>query len=176
MSIAEEIKHNVSMKEIAEFYGFEATRGGFIRCPFHKEKTPSLKLYTEPGRGWNCYGCGHGGSVIDFVMELFGISFRQAVLRINHDLGLGLASERPDSRKRSKAARERAERIKNNTAMLIQYETKTALFRCFWLAQKNLAPHSPDEPWHPLYVEACHQLPVLEQWFDENPYDRRWEY
>lgn len=38
---------------------------------------------------------GKGGSVIDFVMDLFDLSFRQAVLRLNLDFRLGLTDSRP---------------------------------------------------------------------------------
>lgn len=84
------------MREVAERYGLAPNRAGFISCPFHNEKTPSLKIYTEPGRGFHCYGCQTGGSVIDFVMELFGISFNQALVRMNADFGLNVLSEKPD--------------------------------------------------------------------------------
>jgi len=84
---AELIKSQLSMRTVVERYGLQVNRGGYILCPFHQERTPSLKIYDEPGRGWHCFGCGSGGSVIDFVARLYQINYRQALLRIAADFG-----------------------------------------------------------------------------------------
>ncbi|MCF7934941.1 MAG: DNA primase [Synergistales bacterium] len=47
-------------------------------CPFHSEKTPSF--YVSPERGsYHCFGCGAGGDLISFVMEMEGLSFVEAM-------------------------------------------------------------------------------------------------
>ena len=92
IDLAGQIRSLVTAREAAERYGFHPNRSGYIHCPFHSERTPSLKLF--PDGGWKCFGCGAGGSVIDFVMNLFDIPFRQAVLRINADFALGLIWDR----------------------------------------------------------------------------------
>lgn len=74
---AEEVKRNVGMDSVLGMYGL-VPRHGFIRCPFHGETAGSLKVYTG-GRGWHCFGCGRGGSVIDFVMQYEEIGFAEAV-------------------------------------------------------------------------------------------------
>ncbi len=93
---AQAIRDQVTMDQILALYGYEIKRGGYICCPFHGEKTPSLK--TFPGtQGWHCFGCGRGGSVIDFVMEHENCNFATAVLAIDRTLNLGLMdnSENP---------------------------------------------------------------------------------
>ena len=51
---------------------------GFVACPFHNEKTPSLKIY--PDNRWHCFGaCGEGGDVIDFICKLRNLNFIEAV-------------------------------------------------------------------------------------------------
>lgn len=85
--IAEQIKQTVTMKKVAEFYGFKPNKAGFICCPFHAEDIPSLKLY-EGNRGWNCFGCGCGGDVIDFVRRLYNLNFTAACQKINDDFAL----------------------------------------------------------------------------------------
>lgn len=94
--LAGQLKERLGMDEVAQRYGFSPNRSGFIQCPFHKgDNHGSLKLY--PGqKGWHCFGCQRGGSVIDFVMQLYGIDFRQACLRLNTDFGLRLTGQRPD--------------------------------------------------------------------------------
>ncbi len=47
-------------------------------CPFHNEKTPSFKV--SPALGiYKCFGCGRGGNVIDFVMELEKMSYPETL-------------------------------------------------------------------------------------------------
>jgi hypothetical protein len=56
--------------------GVELRRDGKIGCPFHDDSTPSLQTYTDPARGWVCFGCGMGGTAIDFGAHLYGITPR----------------------------------------------------------------------------------------------------
>ena len=51
-------------------------RDGKVPCPFHDDSTPSLHVYDEPERGWTCFGCGRGGTIIDFGAALYGIEPR----------------------------------------------------------------------------------------------------
>lgn len=88
---ADTIRDTVSAQQVAELYGYRPNRGGYIGCPFHGEKTPSLKLHKS---GWYCYGCGRGGSVIDFVMYHESCSFFDAVRALDKHLHLGLIAER----------------------------------------------------------------------------------
>lgn len=56
--------------------GGPATKQGrnwVIRCPFHREDTPSLVIYP-PGGGWHCFGCGKGGDAVAFAAEHFSCS------------------------------------------------------------------------------------------------------
>ena len=85
-----QIRQQLTMREVAELYGFTPDRNGFIKCPFHSDNHGSLKLYPED-RGWHCFGCNAGGSVIDFVMKLFDLTFQQAVLRLDSDFGKSTA-------------------------------------------------------------------------------------
>lgn len=65
-------------------------RDGKIACPFHEDRTPSLHLYPDPEHGWTCYGCGRGGTIIDFGAALWGIEPRGAGF---HELRHRLARE-----------------------------------------------------------------------------------
>jgi len=49
-----------------------------IRCPFHEDRTPSLKLYPKKNR-FICFGCNMCGSAIDFVMAFKRLDFKEAV-------------------------------------------------------------------------------------------------
>ena len=88
------IRDTVDMESILSLYGYQLKKG-FMCCPFHGEKTPSLKVYKGTG-GWHCFGCERGGSVIDFVMEHEGCNFNTAVRAIDGALHLGLLDPHED--------------------------------------------------------------------------------
>ena len=47
-------------------------------CPFHQEKTPSFTV--SPAKGiYKCFGCGEGGSAVNFIMELEQLSYPEAL-------------------------------------------------------------------------------------------------
>ena len=83
------IKDRITMHDVCRFYGVEVNRNGFARCPFHNEKTASMKVYPNKG-GFYCFGCGASGDVITFVQKYFDIDFPTAIKRINEDFALGL--------------------------------------------------------------------------------------
>lgn len=53
-------------------------RNFFGLCPFHGENTPSFSV-TQDKQIFHCFGCGKGGNVITFLMEIEGYSFYQAI-------------------------------------------------------------------------------------------------
>ena len=168
---AERIKGLVSMEELVEHYGFYPNRGGYIPCPFHKEKTASLKIYTgrDGHGGWHCFGCGRGGSVIDFVMELFGINYQQAVIRINQDFSLGLTNQRTSRSMLSEAARRaRQERREEEKREQEWWEAIRLLWYYREAAELAQPVRTENSVWiHPIYAEAVKALPEIEYWLDE---------
>lgn len=121
MDRAAEIKRRVSMQDVIRKYGYETNHVGFMRCPFHHgDHTASLKVY--PGdRGWCCFGCHKGGTVIDFVMEHDGLKFDQACRAIDGYFGLGLYEELSLSQMR-KFNREKELREKDREAKRVAEE------------------------------------------------------
>lgn len=67
----------IPMSTVVERYGFRPNRAGFIRCPFHREKSGSMKIYA---RDAHCFGCGWNGDQIDFVRQMDGLDFREAFM------------------------------------------------------------------------------------------------
>ena len=94
-SAAQVIRDSVTMEQIISLYGYK-TKHGFMVCPFHGDKDASLKVYPGSG-GWHCFGCGKGGSVVDFVMEHENCDFRTAVVAIDKAMHMGLADPREDA-------------------------------------------------------------------------------
>jgi DNA primase len=56
-------------------------------CPFHKEKSPSFKVFPET-QHFHCFGCGEGGSVFDFLMKSDGLTFPEAAEKLAGELGI----------------------------------------------------------------------------------------
>ena len=165
MEYANKIKSMVSMPELMERYGFPLNRSGFCKCPFHSERSASFKAY--PGaRGFYCFGCHESGSVIDFVMKFFGLSFGDAIKKINEDFSLGLPiGEKLDRRKQIEMNRQAFIRKREMSAKKAEQER---LENAYWEAfdewkrlddnKRNYAPKTPTEPLHPLFVEALKNI------------------
>lgn len=167
--LARQIKERLTARQVVELYGFHPDRSGYIQCPFHTgDNHGSLKVYDGNKTGWHCFGCGAGGSVIDFVMQLFGISFAQACLKLNCDFGLGLTGERPSRAEQSALLMARRQEAQKKAAAEKAYREKAAEYRYWWEAQKFFAPDAVGGYIHPLYAEAVRKLPVLEWWLDQN--------
>lgn len=62
-------------------------------CPFHSEKTPSFSVSTDK-QIYHCFGCGKGGGVINFVMELESLPFPDAVRMLAKRVGMEVPEER----------------------------------------------------------------------------------
>jgi len=78
-NIVEVISQVVSLKKVGKnFKGL---------CPFHSEKTPSFTVSAEK-RIYHCFGCGAGGNVFKFVMEVQNISFVDAVRQFAESAGV----------------------------------------------------------------------------------------
>ncbi len=73
-------------------------------CPFHDENTPSF--YVHPGKGiFKCFGCGVGGNVISFLMEIEGLSFPEAVRQLAERNGVEIPAEDPKAAERARKRR-----------------------------------------------------------------------
>ena len=89
----DKILDEVDLTEVAEDYGITLKLKGhraWACCPFHNENTASFCIDTVKNL-WYCYGCNKGGNVINFVMEMDGLTFPLAVKKLlkeklGHDL------------------------------------------------------------------------------------------
>ena len=153
------------MPEMMEQYGFRLDKAGFCKCPFHSERSASFKSY--PGqRGYYCFGCHESGSVIDFVMKFFGLSFGDAIKKINEDFSLGLPiGEKLDRRKQLEINRQAFMRKR---AVEAEKSERERLENAYWTAfdewkrlddnTRNFPPKTPTEPLQQLLVEALKNI------------------
>lgn len=64
-------------------------------CPFHSERTPSFTVSPER-QIFHCFGCNKGGNVFQFVMEMDGVSFPEAVSALGKRVGIEVESKATD--------------------------------------------------------------------------------
>ena len=169
MTIAEQIKARVPMTAAAPFYGLHVQRDGFCCCPFHGEKTPSMKVY-DGEQGFHCFGCHKGGSVIDFVMELYGLPFVDAEKRLDADFSLGLFTDdnSPEARQRAaRAVRERKkaleQRNRKHRSLCKAYDAALTAYA----AADKLCEEAHEKPpylWTEAHIEALKAISGL--WYD----------
>ncbi len=93
MSQAEEIKSRIEIVDlIREYIEVRAVGVNFqALCPFHREKTPSFVISPEK-QIWHCFGCGKGGDIFSFVMEMDKLNFREALEFLAQRAGVTLSS------------------------------------------------------------------------------------
>src|SRR3989304_6465449 len=91
MNEIDEIKRRIDIVEFISQYITLKKAGTSYKalCPFHQEKTPSFIVSGEK-QIWHCFGCGKGGSVIDFLMEYEGLEFIEALRLLAEKAGVKL--------------------------------------------------------------------------------------
>jgi DNA primase len=73
LNLIKEVNNMLRMPDVATYLGFHPDSKGFIKSPFHDEKTASCKLYKELGRGYYDFSAGEGGDCIRFVARTQGM-------------------------------------------------------------------------------------------------------
>ena len=91
-NIKDVIKNRINLSEYFSKYT-EVNNRGWIRCPIHNEKTPSLKIYNN--RSWYCFGCHSGGDIFNFVMLKDNIDFKTALQKLAYYTGVNIKDYQP---------------------------------------------------------------------------------
>jgi DNA primase len=90
-SVLDEVKNAANIVAIVSEYVALKKRGRnhVARCPFHNEKTPSFNV-NEEKQIFMCFGCGLGGDVFKFIMQIEHLTFPEAVRFIAERYGIAL--------------------------------------------------------------------------------------
>lgn len=165
MSIFTEVKEQIKLRDVAEYYGLHINSAGFTNCPFHQERTPSMKLYDDH---FYCFGCQSSGDVITLVEKLFGLQPLEAAKKLQHDFGIAEVSY--DYRKEASIYRERQKSIRKELEFK-KWKAATYLILtdyCYLLRKwkEEYAPKNFEEPLHPLFVESLQELVKMEYYSD----------
>jgi len=138
------IKQFITTRQAAESYGIPVNSHGMAVCPFHDDHSPSMKVDET----FYCFGCGVTGDVIAFTSRLFGITPASAARKLAMDFGISLdeESEYPVLPK-SQAQLEFESWVHEALVTLRRYNQ-------LLIQWKSLAPKTPGEDFHFLFVEA----------------------
>lgn len=159
----EEVKQRLSMRQVAEFYGYREDRRHLCLCPFHQDKHPSMRIYPND-KGFYCFSCGKGGDVVTFVAALYGLSNEAACRKLIEDFSLPIKTEGlsyKEKREREKKIRRRKE--------LDRFQTEAeGILMTYWI----LLCEASREFTSPHFEEAWQELSITEyrlQCLRENP-------
>lgn len=78
---------NIDIQDVVERYTGKRIRHGKTQCPFHDDHVASLSVKTDKGI-WKCWACDKGGNAINFVRELYGLSFIDACKKLSEDFNV----------------------------------------------------------------------------------------
>lgn len=146
-------------------YGLSVNRANKAICPFHPDQKPSMHCY--PGnKGYFCFVCGKGGDVINFTERLFGLSFRDAMAKLNADFHLGLPlTEDLTEEQRKEAARiaykrrkEQERKKKCHEALLTAYHSALDEWIRLDATIRKEAPQTPFDGFSEAYVDAVKRI------------------
>jgi DNA primase len=95
----EQIRRSIDIVEVISDYVQLKKQGRnyFGLCPFHGEKTPSFSVSPEK-QIYHCFGCGAGGNVFSFLMDIEGISFVEAATRLASRVNIDLTEYKVEAR------------------------------------------------------------------------------
>lgn len=162
MGLFDEVKQNVTVRQAAEMYGLKPNRSGLIRCIFHNDKSPSMKV----DRRYYCFGCGCTGDAIDFTAQLFGLGLRDAAQKLSDDFGI-IHSGRASPKKQV---------VMKKPEVTPEEKWQAEYLRCLraYLDYKSLlldwkekyAPRNRYEEWDDRFITALRELTVVEYYLD----------
>jgi DNA primase len=107
-SMAERVKQQADIVRVVGEYVQLKKAGQNFRglCPFHSEKTPSFNVH--PTRQiYHCFGCGKGGDVFNFVMEMERCEFPEALRLVAEKCGISLPRPKGHSPEHRKEKQQR---------------------------------------------------------------------
>ncbi|MBL8151355.1 MAG: DNA primase, partial [Blastocatellia bacterium] len=101
-SFVEELKSQADIVRIVSDYISLNKRGKnyVANCPFHNEKTPSFNV-SQTKQIFHCFGCGVGGDVVGFIMQIEHCDYIQAVKTLAAKLGVAYVETSQDTKRNS---------------------------------------------------------------------------
>lgn len=96
MSIFDEVKEQLNIRQVVEHYGFKVNRARQFVCPFHNDHKPSAGIKDDY---FHCFVCGAGGDLITFTAKYLGLSNLDAAKELVREFGLNIDISTPEERR-----------------------------------------------------------------------------
>ena len=161
MNVFGTVKTSINTREAAARYGVEVNRYGKALCPFHNDCNPSLFVDDDH---YHCFACGEHGDVIDFTAKLFGLKLYEAAQKLAYDFGITQDKPPTKAMQEKQNRKSEAQQLRENEKLcfsaLLEYMKLLQAWKVLY------APRTPEEKWHPHFVEACHHLSYVEYLVD----------
>lgn len=110
MSIFDEVKSQLNIRQVIEHYGFKVNRAHQFVCPFHNDHKPSASIKNDY---FHCFVCGAGGDLITFTAKYLGMSNIDACKELVREFGLDIdISTKEERQAQYRSERKRKEEIK----------------------------------------------------------------
>ncbi|MGA7226395.1 MAG: DNA primase [Candidatus Acidiferrales bacterium] len=143
-SFADRVKQQADIvRVIGEYVRLKKTGQNFTGlCPFHQEKTPSFAVHPTK-QIYHCFGCGKGGDVFQFVMELEKSTFPEAVRTVAEKCGIAIPRPRersPEERKENQQRSALVEMHREAAAFFARqlHESAEGKVACAYLEDRGL--------------------------------------
>ena len=160
MNVFEAVKDHITARQVAERYGIHVSRRGMAVCPFHDDKTPSMKV----DRRFHCFGCQADGDAVDFVSRLYDMPCRDAAIKIADDFGIVYDSKKKSAVKKNSRKTAQAQNIADDETILCRVLTQYLHLLQEW--REQYPPKRQDASWHPLFAEAMQNIDYIEYLLD----------
>ena len=157
--IFDTLKARITIPQAAAHYGVRIGRNGMCCCPFHSDKTPSMKINETY---YYCFGCHSTGDVIDFTARLFDLSPLDAARKLAADFGIDPNTPASATVALPRIRQEESPRDREGrcASVLIEYE------RLLKSRQRRFVPVHPSDEWDDRFVSASHALPQVSYLID----------
>ena len=168
---AEIIKSSVPMHDAVERYTGQRIVLNRICCPIHHGRDRNMRIYQ---RSFHCFVCHATGDVIQFVMGVLGLPFRDAMQRLNEDFNIGLpiGTERTDLNRPdlNRINREIARRKWQESLAQIDADIYgrhvadlAGLLHTVSVIIETERPKTADEEWNPVWCMAMRVMELLNE-------------
>jgi DNA primase len=142
MEFVEQLKSSVDIVEVVgQYVRLKKAGARYVGlCPFHTEKTPSFGVHSVH-QFYKCFGCGAGGDVIRFVMQIEGLTFYEALKQLaeRHGIPMPKRSDYTDPQTRLRAALYRMHEIARDVFRSALGSSAGSEARAY-LARRGVAP------------------------------------
>ncbi|MDW7675259.1 MAG: DNA primase [Bacillota bacterium] len=119
-TVVEEIRIRADIVDIISQFVSLAKKGKNFEglCPFHHEKTPSFKVNKEK-QIYYCFGCGVGGDVFSFLMNIEKLTFPEAIEKLANQYNVHIPEEELSQEEQQK--RNRIKRLIEANQLAVKY-------------------------------------------------------